>query len=63
MSGSQGQTFAIAAHTMTERIRKLGPSPFKEDIAQDLAVQVLPADSENNQSTENNGNEQFRGRN
>jgi len=29
MSGSQGHTFAIAAQTMTERIRKLGPSPLK----------------------------------
>ena len=29
MSGSQGQSFAIAAHTMTERIRKLGPNPLK----------------------------------
>lgn len=30
MSGSQGQTFAMAAQTMTERIRKLGPNPLKE---------------------------------
>jgi hypothetical protein len=30
MSGSQGQTFAAAAHTMTERTRKLGPNPLKE---------------------------------
>jgi F420-non-reducing hydrogenase iron-sulfur subunit len=29
MSGSQAQTFAAAAHTMTERIRKLGPNPLK----------------------------------
>ena len=29
MSGSQGQTFAQAARTMTERIRKLGPNPLK----------------------------------
>lgn len=29
MSGSQAQAFAAAAHTMTERIRKLGPSPLK----------------------------------
>lgn len=29
MSGSQGQTFAAAAHTMTERTRKLGPSPLR----------------------------------
>lgn len=29
MSGSQGQTFAMAAQTMTERIRKLGPNPLK----------------------------------
>ena len=29
MSGSQGQTFAMAAQTMTERIRKMGPNPIK----------------------------------
>jgi coenzyme F420-reducing hydrogenase delta subunit len=29
MSGSQGQTFAAAAHTMTERTRKLGPNPLR----------------------------------
>ena len=32
MSGSQAQTFAAAAHTMTERIRKLGPSPLKGPV-------------------------------
>jgi coenzyme F420-reducing hydrogenase delta subunit len=30
MSGSQAQTFAAAAHTMTERVRRLGPSPLKK---------------------------------
>ena len=29
MSGSQGMTFALAAKTMTERIRKLGPNPLR----------------------------------
>lgn len=29
LSGGQGQTFAMAAHAMTERIRKLGPNPLK----------------------------------
>lgn len=29
MSGSQGQSFAMAAQTMTERIRALGPNPLK----------------------------------
>jgi len=29
MSGSQAQTFAAAAHTMTERVRKLGPNPLR----------------------------------
>ena len=29
MSGSQARTFAAAAQTMTERIRKLGPNPLK----------------------------------
>jgi coenzyme F420-reducing hydrogenase delta subunit len=30
MSGSQAQTFAAAAHTMTERVRQLGPNPLKQ---------------------------------
>jgi len=29
MSGSQGLTFAAAAQTMTERVKKLGPNPLK----------------------------------
>lgn len=29
MSGSQAHAFAIAAQTMTERVRELGPSPLK----------------------------------
>jgi coenzyme F420-reducing hydrogenase delta subunit len=29
MSGSQGQSFAMAAQEMTERIRKLGPNPLR----------------------------------
>ena len=28
MSGSQAQTFAAAANTMTERVRELGPNPL-----------------------------------
>jgi coenzyme F420-reducing hydrogenase delta subunit len=30
MSGSQSHTFAMAAQTMTERIRELGPNPLKD---------------------------------
>ena len=30
MSGSQGHTFAMAAQEMTERLRRLGPSPLKK---------------------------------
>jgi coenzyme F420-reducing hydrogenase delta subunit len=30
MSGSQGNAFALAAQTMTDRIRSLGPNPLKE---------------------------------
>ena len=30
MSGSQAQAFAAAAHTMTERVRLLGPNPLKK---------------------------------
>jgi len=31
MSGSQSHTFAMAAKTMTERIRELGPNPLKTE--------------------------------
>lgn len=42
MSGSQGQTFAMAAQTMTERIRKLGPNPLKKKIPEaEEALQTL----------------------
>jgi coenzyme F420-reducing hydrogenase delta subunit len=41
MSGSQGGAFAIAAHTMTERIRKLGPNPIK--TIQDKIPEEHPA--------------------
>ncbi len=47
MSGSQGHTFAMAAQTMTERIRKLGPNPLK--AAQPVQAgkgAVVPEDQE-----------------
>jgi coenzyme F420-reducing hydrogenase delta subunit len=55
MSGSQGHTFAIAAQTMTERIRKLGPNPLKMKGEKILAKQAL---------TENQDDDEigFRGR-
>jgi coenzyme F420-reducing hydrogenase delta subunit len=47
MSGSQGQTFAMAAQTMTERIRKLGPNPLKKTTPLSRApVQELFPDEE-----------------
>jgi F420-non-reducing hydrogenase iron-sulfur subunit len=55
MSGSQAQTFATAAQTMTERIRKLGPNPLKrQKIALDL-----PTELKNAEIDDENG---FRGR-
>jgi coenzyme F420-reducing hydrogenase delta subunit len=36
MSGSQGHAFAIAAQTMTERIKKLGPNPLKQQLTDKL---------------------------
>jgi len=32
-SGSQAKAFAAAAHTMTERVRKLGPNPLRQPDA------------------------------
>ena len=55
MSGSQGHSFAIAAQTMTERIRKLGPNPLKTKGAKILAKQALT-------EYENDDETGFRGR-
>jgi F420-non-reducing hydrogenase iron-sulfur subunit len=41
MSGSQAQTFAAAAHTMTERVRELGPNPLKNGQGQTALPQTL----------------------
>jgi len=40
MSGSQGHTFAMAAQTMVERIKKLGPNPIKPNFTQALEIKV-----------------------
>jgi F420-non-reducing hydrogenase iron-sulfur subunit len=45
MSGSQGQSFAMAAQEMTERIRKLGPNPLKNGKAKP-AMENPPAEEE-----------------
>lgn len=55
MSGSQGQTFAMAAQVMTERIRQLGPNPLKRVPTADQA----PAKEQANGEEEEAG---FRGR-
>jgi F420-non-reducing hydrogenase iron-sulfur subunit len=54
MSGSQGQAFANAAKTMTERIRKLGPNPLKFALQKEPESSAVEVDPE-----EDNG---FRGR-
>lgn len=46
MSGSQGHTFAMAAQTMTERIRKLGPNPLKSRTDHPLTRATFPAPEE-----------------
>src|SRR4030042_2955257 len=46
MSGSQGQSFAMAAQTMVERIRKLGPNPLKKFVAEEKKVQVTGKEEE-----------------
>ena len=45
MSGSQGQSFAMAAQEMTERIRKLGPNPLKNGKAKP-AMENPPVEEE-----------------
>ena len=56
MSGSQAQAFAMAAQTMTERIRELGPNPLKEDSG--IAASI----SEAIESDEPSDDDGFRGR-
>jgi len=47
MSGSQGHAFAMAAQTMTERIRALGPNPLKKmEERQKAEVQETPTEEE-----------------
>lgn len=47
MSGSQGNAFAMAAQTMTERIRKLGPNPLKMLNGKDTTIKpVAPEEDE-----------------
>lgn len=45
MSGSQGHAFAIAAQTMTDRIRKLGPNPLKRADTRAGQTSIVAADS------------------
>lgn len=54
MSGSQGVAFAMAAKTMTERIKQLGPNPLKNDRTA-LSELALDPDENLDEST-------FRGR-
>jgi F420-non-reducing hydrogenase iron-sulfur subunit len=55
MSGSQGHSFAMAAQTMTERIRKMGPNPLKNGrTSQTLTPPVEPQEPEDEEG--------FRGR-
>lgn len=53
MSGSQGNAFAMAAQTMTERIRALGPNPLK------VQPQIIPQPTPEEGEIEETG---FRGR-
>ena len=47
MSGSQGQAFAMAAQTMTERIRELGPNPLKTmEVKQPATLKEAAAEEE-----------------
>lgn len=46
MSGSQAQAFAAAAHTMTERVRKLGPSPLRKSKSRQKETDVSDRETE-----------------
>jgi coenzyme F420-reducing hydrogenase delta subunit len=42
MSGSEGYSFAMAAQTMTDRIRAMGPNPLRCHYSQGLSEQTAP---------------------
>ena len=42
MSGSEGYSFAMAAQTMTDRIRAMGPNPLRGHYSQGLIEQSAP---------------------
>ena len=46
MSGSQAQTFAAAAHTMTERVRRLGPNPLRANGFDPVRSETDPEEEE-----------------
>ena len=46
MSGSQGQSFAMAAQEMTERIRKLGPNPLKNGKLEEWKAGIEAGETE-----------------
>jgi F420-non-reducing hydrogenase iron-sulfur subunit len=46
MSGSQAQAFAAAAHTMTERVRLLGPNPMKQVDLPKQEVEAIDQETE-----------------
>lgn len=46
MSGSQAHAFAAAAHTMTERVRALGPSPLKALDSLEEAIKAADEEAE-----------------
>jgi len=59
MSGSQGHTFAAAAQTMTERIRKLGPNPLRRSDNDQRPAAATPDPGDESTLDEDVG---FRGR-
>lgn len=57
MSGSQGFSFAMAAQSMTERIRALGPNPLKQ-VPRPI-IEMVPSTGEDADSSDE---DDFRGR-
>ena len=52
MSASEGPKFAEVADEMTERVRQLGPSPLRDDVARPEKVEAAITENDEGDSND-----------